>query len=335
MLWNRCPYKHRCLGFFDAPSKGTKPFTEYVTTAAIHVSNLFYAFLRPFQCGDGCHLNRCEHAVIEVRLYTCQRGNQFRVAYHETDAPTRHVVTFRQGEKFYSNLFGARHFHNRRRFIAIKHNVGIGQIVDHPYLVFLGDSHHFLEKLQLHTLGSGVAREIQHQHFGLGPGIFNRLFQLTEKIDIGGQGYMADVCPGDNKAVGMNRVRRIRHQHCITGTNRGQGQMCQPLFRANGNNGLGFRVQFHLETVFVPITDSTSQTRNTTRHRVTVGIASLSHFNELINDMFGGRLVWISHTKIHNIFAARARFGLQVINNIKHIRRQAINSREIFKHGNR
>src|SRR3546814_9996124 len=49
---------------------------------------------------DGCHLYGREGAVVMIAFDAGQGVDQFLVAHHEADAPTRHIVAFAHGKKF-------------------------------------------------------------------------------------------------------------------------------------------------------------------------------------------------------------------------------------------
>ncbi len=145
-----------------------------------------------------------------------ERRDQFPVAAHEADAPARHVVAFGEREEFDGHVHGARHLQDRRRHIAIEHDVGIGNVMDHPDVVLPGHCHDLLEELQIHALRGRIAGEVEDEHLGRGPGGLDGLFQFLEEIHAGHQRHMADIRPGQHEPVGVNRVGRVGHQDRVT-----------------------------------------------------------------------------------------------------------------------
>ena len=70
----------------------------------------------------------------------------FLIADAEADAPARHVVTFRQREKFHADILRARRLEKARRLIAVESKIGIGEIVDDDEIMFLGRFDHASRK---------------------------------------------------------------------------------------------------------------------------------------------------------------------------------------------
>ena len=61
-----------------------------------------------------------------------------------------------------------------------------------------------------------------------------------------------------------------------------------------------------------------------------MGITTLRCFTQLINDGLRGRLVWVSHTEIDDIFAARTRRSFQFTDDVKDIMREPRYTRKII-----
>ncbi len=132
---------------------------------------------------------------------------------------------------------------------------------------------------------------------------------------------MADIRTCDHKPIGVDRIGRVGHQHRVTGTEAGQGQVSQPLLGTDGDNGLALGVQVHIVAVLVPVADGTAQTRDTLGLRVAVGVLALGHFDQLVDDVFGCRLVRISHAEVDNVLAPRSRRRFQLIDDVEYVRR--------------
>ena len=63
-----------------------------------------------------------------------------------------------------------------------------------------------------------------------------------------------------------------------------------------------------------------------------MGIATLGRLGQLVDDMLRRRLVRVAHAKIDNILTTRPCRGLQLIDNVENIRRQAFNAGKFFYH---
>ena len=72
-------------------------------------------------------LDRLKNTVVEITLDPRQSVDDFLVADAKADTPARHVVAFRQREKFDADILGARHLEKTRRLVAVEGQIGIGQ----------------------------------------------------------------------------------------------------------------------------------------------------------------------------------------------------------------
>ncbi len=197
----------------------------------------------------------------------------------------------------------------------------------HPDVMLAGNLHHAFKKLQFDTLGGGIAREIQYQHFRLGPGILNGFLQFFEEgLFTPDNRHMADIGTGDHEPIRVYGISRVWNQHRVTRPNRCQGQMCQPFFGTDGHNRLCLRIKIHIITAFVPVADGLAQARNTLGQGVAMGIRSLCCLAQLIDNMLRRRSVRIAHTKIDNIFTTRSSSRLQLVDNIEDVGWQAFDS---------
>ena len=58
-------------------------------------------------------------------------------------------------------------------------------------------------------------------------------------------------------------------------------------------------------------------------------VAAFCGLDELVHDVLGRRLIGIAHSEVDDVLATRARLGLQRIDDVEDIGRQALNAREI------
>lgn len=140
---------------------------------------------------------------------------------------------------------------------------------------------------------------------------------------------MAHIGTSDDEAVGMNRIRRIGHQHGIARGHGGHGQVREPLLAADGDNGLSLGVERDSVAVLIPAADGAAQARDAARDRIAMGIAALGNLNQLVDDMLGRRLIWIAHAEVDDILAARSRRCLQLIDNVENIGRKPLDAAKV------
>ena len=189
-----------------------------------------------------------------------------------------------------------------------------------------GDVDDLLEEVQFDALRGRIAGEVEHQHLGLGPGILDRLLQLLEEIHVRRQPHMTHVGPGDDEAVGMDRIGRIGHQHGVARAHGGERQMGQALLGTDGQDGLALGVQMHVEAIAIPVADGAAQTRNAARHRIAMRIRTLRGLDELVDDVLGRALVRVAHAEVDDVLAPGSRLGLQLIDDVEDIGRQPLDA---------
>jgi hypothetical protein len=68
-----------------------------------------------------------------------------------------------------------------------------------------------------------------------------RALKLGEEIDARRQRHRADVGAGDHRAVDVDRVARVGHQHRVAAIQRGQHQVRQAFLGADGDDGFACR----------------------------------------------------------------------------------------------
>lgn len=59
-------------------------------------------------------------------------------------------------------------------------------------------------------------------------------------------------------------------------------------------------------------------------------VAALCNFNEFVDDVLRCRLIGITHAEIDDVLAATSRVEFQLVDLIEYVRRQALDTRELF-----
>ena len=140
---------------------------------------------------------------------------------------------------------------------------------------------------------------------------------------------MAHVGPGDHETEGMDGISRVRHQDRIAVIDDRHGEMREPLFRADGDDGLGLGVQGDLVAARVPVTDGPAQPRDSARHRVAVGVLACRHLAELVDDVAGRGLVGVAHAEVDHVLAAMTCGHLELVDGAEDVRGQAVDAGEM------
>jgi hypothetical protein len=200
--------------------------------------------------------------------------------------------------------------------------------VNHKDVVLFGQRDDFFEEGQLHALGGGVAGKAQHHHLGLGVAAPDGALQLGEKVHPGHQRHAANVGPGDHRAVDVNRVAGVGHQHGVAPVQRGQHQVRQTLFGPDGDDGLGVGVDRHAVTIRIPVADGAAQAWNAFAGRVAVGIGALDDLGELGHDVGRGGPIGVAHAQVDDVFATAAGGEFELGRDVEDVGGKAVDARE-------
>lgn len=325
-----CPEEHGGLGFFNCPADVVESCAEGIPAQPVDFADFGHAVLGAFKGGDGCYLNGGEGAVIQIGLDAPKGSDQFAVADHEANPPAGHVVAFGQGEKFHGDIGGAWHLQDGRGDIAVEDDIGIGDVVHDPDFVFPGEFDHFFKEVEFHALGGRVAREVQDEHFGLGPGGFDGFFDFLEKVDTRHHGYMPDIGACQDTAVGVYGVCRIWYQYGIAGAKRCKHEVGQTFLGADGYDGLGVGVEFDAKAAFVPAADGFSEADDAFGDRITMGGAFLGDFDQLVDNVLRCGSIRVAHAKVDNVDACGPLICLEIVDDVENVGGQAFDALEFF-----
>ena len=149
----------------------------------------------------------------------------------------------------------------------------------HPDTVFARERDDFFKERQVNTHRRRVGRKTENQHLRFRETLANRALDFLEKIHVFGHTHTANIRAGDDRAVNVNRVARIRHQRRIAAIQRGEHQVREAFFRADGDDGFGVWVEPSAVALRIPVADGLAQTRNTFRHAIAVGVAAQCGFD--------------------------------------------------------
>ena len=188
--------------------------------------------------------------------------------------------------------------------------------------------HHALEKFAIHALCRRIAGKAEDDHLRLRRRFADRALELGKKIDVACHPHRADVGPGNDRAIDMDRIARIGHQDRVAAIQRRQHQVGQAFLRSDGDDCLAVGVEVDAVARLVPPGDRATQPRYALRHRVPVGIGALHRLDQLVDDVTRRRAIRIAHAHVDDVLAAPARRHLQFGGDVEDIRRQARDARK-------
>jgi hypothetical protein len=296
-----------------------------VAPLLVRLAHLFHALLRTLQGDDGSDLDRREAAVVVVALDARERVHQVLVADHEADPPAGHVVALRHREELDCDVACAGHLHDRRRPVVVEHDVGIREVVHDEDVVLFGDGDHPLEEAEIDALGGRVRRKTQYEHFGLRRELADGALELGEEIHAGRHAHRADIGAGDDRAVDVDRIRRIGHEHRVAALQAREHQVREAFLRADRDDGLAVHVELDAITPLIPGADRAAQPRNAFRYGIAVRVLAARSLHQLVDDVRRRGTVGVAHRQVDHVLAAPARRHLQLVGNVEDVRRKPLN----------
>ncbi|OMP13380.1 hypothetical protein COLO4_01793, partial [Corchorus olitorius] len=300
----------------------------HVAALAVLLGDVAHALLVAFEGCDGRDLQRSEGAVVVVALDPRQGADQLRIADHEADPPASHVVALGQGEELHRDILGSRHLHDRRGFPAVVDDVGIGQVVDHQHAILLGQFNHPLEEVQLHALRRRVRGEAEDHHLRLRNGLADGPLQLGEEVHARDQRHRTHLGAGDYRAVDVDRVAGVGHQHRVAVVQGSQHQVCQAFLGADGNDGFALGVDLDLVAVLVPARNRAAQTGDASGSGIAVGVFTLGDLHQLLDDVRRRGPVGVAHAQVDDVLATTARGHLEFGGDVEDVGGETIDARK-------
>ncbi len=186
-----------------------------------------------------------------------------------------------------------------------------------------------MEELEVDALRGRVAREAQDHHLRLRQGFADCAFEFGKEIDAAVHAHRADVSAGDDRAIDMDRVARVRHQYRVAAIERGEHQVREAFLRADRDDRFRVGIELDAVTRLVPVGDRTPQARDALGDRIAVRVLALGCLDQLVDDVPGRRPVRIAHAHVDDVFAAATRGHLQLTCDVEDIKGQALDARKL------
>ncbi len=127
----------------------------------------------------------------------------------------------------------------------------------------------------------------------------------------------------------MDRIGRIGHQHDVAGRGDRLRHVGEALFRAERGDDLRIRIELHAEAALVIIGLGAAQAGDALGGGVTVGARLAGGLDQLVDDMLGRRQIGIAHAEVDDVGAGVASLGLEPVDLLEDVGRQALHAIEI------
>jgi hypothetical protein len=144
---------------------------------------------------------------------------------------------------------------------------------------------------------------------------------------------VADHASGHDEAVGVDRIGGVGADDHVPGRGQGLGQVGEALLGAHGGDDLGVRVELHPEAALVIAGHGPAQAGNALGRRIAVGLGLLHRFDQLLHHVGRGGHVGIAHAEVDDVHATGAQPGLEAVDLLEHVGRQAADLVEVGLHG--
>src|SRR5690606_974361 len=135
-----------------------------------------------------------------------------------------------------------------------------------------------------------------------------------------------DVGAGDDRPIDVDGIAGIGHQHGVAAVERGQHQVGQAFFRADGDNGFAVGIELDRVAALVPIANGLAQARNTLRYRIPVGGGPAGGLDQLVDDVLGRGAVGVAHRHVDDVLPAPPGGHLELAGNVEHVRGQTLDA---------
>ena len=173
-------------------------------------ADFFRVLLALAQGDDGGDLDGLEDSVIEIAFNAREGADHAGVPEAEADAPSGHVVTFRERENLDGDIFRAFHLKNAGRSVAVEAEVGVSEIVNHHGAVMAREADDLLEEIEVDALRGGIVREGDENHPRRLRGTPIKVFKGAKEGRGVGHREHAGVAFGHDDAVLMNGIAGVR-----------------------------------------------------------------------------------------------------------------------------
>ena len=131
------------------------------------------------------------------------------------------------------------------------------------------------------------------------------------------------------EAEGVDRIGGVRNEHDIAGRGDRLGHVGEAFLRAEGRDHLRLGIEFHPEPARGKASLGAAEASDAFRGEKTGGVRLADRFDELVDHMLGLGQVRIAHAEIDDVRPAGAGLGLEGIDLLEDIRRQAPHPMEI------
>lgn len=110
----------------------------------------------------------------------------------------------------------------------------------------------------------------------------------------------------------MDGVGGVGGKDHVAGVQHGEAEMGEAFLGSYGGDGLGIRIEMHVESAGIQVTDSLTQVGNAAGNGIAVVYGFAGGLAQLVYDEPGGGQIGVAHGKVHDVDVLLAELLLDV-----------------------
>ena len=189
--------------------------------------------------------------------------------------------------------------------------------------MLLGEQHEVLIEIERGDHRRRVGRIADHHRDRLRRRVDQRPLERDEIFRRRLGRHRADDAAGDQEAEGVDRIGGVRRQHHVARRGDRLRHIGEAFLRAERGDDLGLRIELHAESPRVIAGLGAAQAGNAPGGGIAVGARLADGLDQLVDDVLGRGEVRVAHAEIDDVGPGGAGLGLELVDLLKDVRRQA------------
>ena len=234
-------------------------------------------------------------------------------------------------------LLRPRNLQDRRRTVAVKAEVRIGEVVTDHDIAFEGEGDESLHEGEVDARARRVVRKRDDDHPRLDLRPFPSGEQSLEEVVAGvvlAHPWVVHRHGDDGRAreAGARQVDRIargRHDRGVPRAEHHPHEVRETLLCADGRDHLGLGVEVNIKEQLVAVRDRKTEVRYAPARAVAVVLRVVGGLGELLDRDVGARQVGVPEAEVDDVAPVGARVSLQAVDLSEDVRGQARDAAEL------
>jgi len=203
--------------------------------------------------------------------------------------------------KFDRHFARAVDFKETHRPVTVVTHFGVGRVVAHDDVMFVGKVDNALEKILVRHRSRGIIRIIDPQELGLSGNIGGNRIKIRQELVCFCQRQKIVPAAVEGRADVIDGITWARDQNDVAGVDKGDGHVTDPFFGSDQRHDFFVRVELDVETPEIPAGDGLAKFRHARAVRVAVVDGFAGAFLKFFDHDTRCRNVWITDPKVDQI----------------------------------